>query len=317
MAGIACVALVGCKASLLGDADCAQDYALLSETKRCNPEQLTTKREYEEFKDNLENNISAWENDGTVTTVSVYFRDLDNGPWFGIGENVEFFPASLMKTPLMMAILKLSETNPAVLDKDVTYVASPTAADDNAEPGQRIEPGKTYTVRELMRRMMTYSDNRSAEALLGFMDDVGHGRNLAIETLDDLGILDADSAANERLTVKEYSSLFRQLYNATYLKREQSQQAMELLADSDFKDGLVAGVPKGTTVAHKFGIWESAETGKQLHDCGIVFHPDTPYLLCVMTRGTDFRKNADVIAAISDTVYREVTARDSKAADAE
>ncbi len=314
---LACTSvLAGCQAALT-KGDCDDRYSLLSAARRCTTEHLATKREYEEFRDELEEDLERWEQGQGITTVAVYFRDLENGPWFGIGENEEFFPASLMKTPLMIAILKLSETDPGIMDENIRYDAQPNEDDDNAEIGERIEPGNTYTVRELMRRMMTYSDNRSAEVLLKFLEEQGHGRDLAVQTLDDLGILDAHEASGQLLSVKEYSSLFRQLYNASYLKREQSQEAMTLLAASEFKEGLVAGVPRGTVVAHKFGIWDSEETGKQLHDCGIVFHPDTPYLLCVMTRGTDFHKNADVIAAVSQMVYEEVATHNGPAPDGE
>ena len=49
--------------------------------------------------------------------ASVYFRDLNNGSWFGIGEKEKFSPKSLLKLPLMMAYFKWAESNPFVLRK--------------------------------------------------------------------------------------------------------------------------------------------------------------------------------------------------------
>ncbi len=78
---------------------------------------------------------------------------------------------------------------------------------------------------------------------------------------------------------------------------------------------VVAGVPSTVDVAHKFGErttlasdTESTET-KQLHDCGIVYFPENPYLLCVMTRGTDFKVLEGIISDISRMVYEEVDSR--------
>jgi hypothetical protein len=68
----------------------------------------------------------------------------------------------------------------------------------------------------------------------------------------------------------------------------------------------VAGVPSGTVVAHKFGerVLPSKNV-KQLHDCGIVYYPQFPYVLCVMTRGNDFVTLQQAIKGVSDIVYRE------------
>jgi len=38
-----------------------------------------------------------------ATAVSVYFRDLDNGNWFGIRENEKFSPESQLKIPILIA----------------------------------------------------------------------------------------------------------------------------------------------------------------------------------------------------------------------
>lgn len=60
-------------------------------------------------------------------------------------------------------------------------------------------------------------------------------------------------------------------------------------------------------VAHKFGEYGDSEKGiKQLHDVGIIYHEDNPYLLGIMTRGQDYAKLAQVIEKISSFIYSEV-----------
>ena len=41
----------------------------------------------------------------------------------------------------------------------------------------------------------------------------------------------------------------------------------------------------------------------ELHDCGIVYQNDDPYVLCVMTQGRSFAELQALIADISSTVY--------------
>lgn len=58
-----------------------------------------------------------------------------------------------------------------------------------------------------------------------------------------------------------------------------------MLKDSEFRGGLVAGVPSNIMVAHKFGE-SKLNNEKQFHDCGIVYFPKNQYLLCVMSRSS-------------------------------
>jgi len=82
---------------------------------------------------------------------------------------------------------------------------------------------------------------------------------------------------------------------------------LEFLSQVEFKEGIVAGVPRDVVVSHKFGERGTADSNTlQLHDCGIVYYPSNPYLLCVMTRGSDFEKLKEVIKTISATIYREI-----------
>jgi beta-lactamase class A len=111
---------------------------------------------------------------------------------------------------------------------------------------------------------------------------------------------------------REYSVLYRALYNGTYLSRHLSEEALELLSNSTFRSGLVAGVPPEIPVAHKFGVRDAADNPlegsayEELHDCGIVYYPDHPYFLCIMTRGENFADLEAVIAGLSKTTWDEV-----------
>jgi hypothetical protein len=98
--------------------------------------------------------------------------------------------------------------------------------------------------------------------------------------------------------------------NVTYLSSEYSERALKLLSETTYLNGLVAGVPKGVTVAHKFGEHvfsaKGVATGVELSDCGIVYYPAHPYLLCVMTSVKDEVTAATIIANISKVTYSAV-----------
>ena len=89
-----------------------------------------------------------------------------------------------------------------------------------------------------------------------------------------------------------------------------SEHALSLLAQSGYDVGIKAGVPKDVEVAHKFGERSGFEGDlKQLHDCGIIYYPENPYLLCVMTQGQNFDDLSATIGMISKMVYEEFDSR--------
>jgi hypothetical protein len=116
------------------------------------------------------------------------------------------------------------------------------------------------------------------------------------------------------MTAKDFSYFLRVLYNSTYLKKDLSEKALELLNTVDFKDGLVAGVPNNITVAHKFGIKgdfanndKNQVVNRELHDCGIVYHNQRPYLVCIMTKGNSSLQDSEsVLKNISSMIYQAV-----------
>jgi len=266
-------------------------------------------RELTPFKEEVARYLQGRVGQRAATGVSVYFRELNDGIWFAIGDTERFVPASLRKLPLLIALLKMAESagGRGLLDAQVPFELSRDYnQDQNVKPAEALVPGVRYSVGELLRRMIVHSDNNAFTLLTRVVDQAELDRVYALLRMQNPRAV-ADDAF---LSVQTYASFFRILYNATYLSREGSEAALDLLARADFKAGLVGGVPAGVVVAHKFGEKSDLASGTfQLHDCGIVYFPENPYLLCVMSRGPSFESLDDVIRGVSRIVYGEVAAQ--------
>lgn len=227
--------------------------------------------------------------------VSLYFRDLNNGPTFGINSSENFSTASLLKVPILIGILKMNEENPGLLASSIVY--DPNRHDlanvqQTIDPPEPLRAGTAYTVEFLMQRMIILSDNTATSMILQHVPGLD-----VISVLKDMGVKLDLQAGEAWLSVRSYASIFRILYNATYLTREHSRMALGLLGQSVMTKGLSAGVAPGTPVAHKFGERHN-EGVYQFHDCGIIYTPERPYLLCVMTRGRN--SIPDLISVVAD-----------------
>lgn len=241
---------------------------------------------------------------GKVTSLSIYYRDLKNGPWIGVNEREVFSPASLLKVPVLIAALKHSESNPKFLDKKLLFSELSIGDTKPNINDETIILGKSYTVRELLERMIVYSDNYAKNLILNEILPEGSVGTLWSDLLIEEPTL---NTPENFLTVKDYSAFFRILYNSTYLTRANSEFALEILSRSHFTGGIRAGVDTGILVASKFGERGMLDSDiKQLHDCGIVYRDKTPYLLCVMTQGHDWAEQEKVIREISSIIYRGI-----------
>lgn len=255
-------------------------------------------------KGDIESFIAAAKKSGKAAQLSVYYRDLDLGPWFGYDPEARFAPASLLKIPLLMAYLKIAEGDPGLLARRVRHEEKAIGYPQLFEPSKKLVAGKEYSIEEYLEAMIVRSDNQAAFFLLTHLDPA-----MLQNAYAGLGLKAPNKdTPTDWITVHEYASFYRVLYNSTYLSRHMSEKALAMLARTEFKGGLAAGVPAGTLVAHKFG--ERLETDnelKQLHDCGIVYHPKNPYLLCIMSRGRDVPTMLGVIRDLSAVVWEDVT----------
>lgn len=281
----------------------SQDYQFISPLLECDLSSPTQNSLYNQIRSDINFIIDTNKENNTITHASVYLRDLNNGPWIGIDENEYFSPASLVKVPIMIALYHAAQSDPSILTHQFEIEQDDTDySEQNILPSQTLTKGQTYTTDQLIDQMIIYSDNRAKDILVDYITT-----QAVFKTFSDLGV-DTTKLINNpdgnNLTVKEYASFFRILYNASYLNEKMSEKALKLLSLTEYHQALTKNIPKEVTVSHKYGERFYLDTQeKQLHDCGIVYLPQSPYLLCVMTRGYDFDKLSQVVSQISDSVY--------------
>lgn len=239
-----------------------------------------------------------------ASMISVYLRDLNSGAWMGINENEEYAPASMLKVLTMIGFFKVAEEKPEILSKELYYDGLVDRNDwTYYQPSQSLGGGKFYTVSSLIERMIIHSGNNSYYLLENFLrDEVTEDLYIDFRLPSPQSPFDIDF-----MSAKSFSFIFRVLYNSTYLSRNMSERALKLLSKTEFDKGLAADLPASIAVSHKFGERTYPANGtemRELHDCGIVFHPRAPYFLCVMTKGSAFPALEKSIAEISRRIYR-------------
>jgi beta-lactamase class A len=262
---------------------------------------------YESLAADTRTYINSAKDSGKVDTASVYFINYGKGGSFSINEAEPYYPASLMKVVIMVAYLKKADKDPSILRHSLIYTKNyDDLLDVNPfDEKSSLVIGKPYTIEQLIDSMIIDSDNGAMNLLLGSMDDT-----YLSQVYVDLGISQPEVDRDYTISAKDYSLFFRILYNGTYISPINSERALATLAKATFKEGLVAGLPKGSVVAHKYGehVLSSggAANGFDLHDCGLIYNDNGTYLLCVMTKGKKLDDLKSTIAGIANIVSTAV-----------
>jgi beta-lactamase class A len=265
--------------------------------------------EYQPLLKVVESVIANAKRSGGIDNASVYFRDLNTNHWFGIEPTRQYYPASLLKVPIMVAYLQKADRNPAILKHLLIAKPLPVAQSTEFDNPSELIPGKAYTISQLIAAMITDSDNGAMATLFSYLTSIDP--KVLGDMYANLGLeKPSDDSSTYQISVRAYSWFFRVLYNATYISAEQSEQALKLLSQVTFKDGITAGVPADITTAHKYGEHVITDgsiiSAVQMHDCGIVYAKPNPYLLCIMTQTKSEEASKSLIREISRTVYQSV-----------
>lgn len=229
-----------------------------------------------------------------------YFEYLPTGTTIGVNEKNEFHAASLFKVPVIMAYFRLKERLQIKNDPEVEI--KPEDIDDDFGTLYQKGPGHKIKISEAIRLALEESDNTAARVVATNVqekdfNDVYNGIDIEL-IADDEGAI---------MTTKNYSSILKSLYFSAVLSKDSSQEILKYLSQSNFNDKLTAGIPTDIKVSHKIGDFVDKKTGEKAYmDCGIVYIPRRPYLLCMVSE-TEEAIADERMSNLSKTIYEYVS----------
>jgi beta-lactamase class A len=225
-----------------------------------------------------------------------------------------------MKVPILIEIFKQAEDGEFRLDDRIAIKnefhsivdSSPFSLnkEDDSDPDIYGRIGTSLTIRELAERMITISSNMATNILI----ELVRPENV-MATLDLLGIRRMrvlrgveDGKAYERgwnnqTDAYDLLRVMEAIASGKAGSLPSCREMILILEKQKFRDGIPAGVPAGVPVGNKTG----SITGIN-HDAAIIFPPGRrPYILVVLTRGTQTQEEGDrLIARLSRVVYTQV-----------
>lgn len=204
-------------------------------------------------------------------SISLYFEYLNTGANISINPDLRILPASLIKVPLAMAVMKKIERGEWLLSNELVMMKD----DRDIKWGDvhKRPIGSTITIQTLIEEMLLNSDNTAYRILY---------RNMSFDDLQDVLItLGLEDLFNEegKMSAKEYTRLMRALYASTYLDAKYSQFLLDILAKTSYDEYLGQGIPDTVKFSHKIG--ENIEE-QVISDSGIVYIDGRSYLISVM-----------------------------------
>ena len=225
-------------------------------------------------------------------------------------ENESFHAASTMKVPVMLGIFEAVTRGELRLDQPVRVKNDFVSifdgshysleAREDSDPELYKEIGRELPLENLVRRMIDKSSNLATNIIIEFI-----GAPKVMELMKQIGAfnirvlrgVEDDKAyhagMNNTTTAYDLMLIFKALGERRVISPEASDRMIDILLGQEHNDGIPAGLPRGTRVAHKTG-WITGIS----HDAGLVFRPDgTSYVLVILTRGFAKEKEAQRVMA--------------------
>ncbi len=198
--------------------------------------------------------------------ATVYYTDVEQKYYFAYGYENIHNTASTIKAPYAAYILKSGADLSEILVMEQRHVFTGSGVLKNKEVGSK------FSVSELIRYMITRSDNTAYAMLLERF-----GTNGFREYSQSLGIdFKLPSGGYTTCDIREMATFLLDIYY--YEGTSRGKDLIKQMKNCSYSLQIPKAVPH--SVAHKFGfIYE----GKAFHDMGIVYAP-TPYLELIFTK---------------------------------
>ncbi|MFJ6210883.1 serine hydrolase [Lysinibacillus sp. NPDC092081] len=235
--------------------------------------------------------------------VHMFVKDCKTEQFF-ISEKLEdtFSSASLIKVPILLAVLNYVESNNLSLEQEIK-IAPEEWVDFSVISEQRLEQ---CTIYELLVWMIITSDNTATNVLIDFL-----GMEALNQYFRQIGLLQTiiqrKMMGFERLakgfdnttTASDMALLFSRIYRRDLLSSAFSELTLEILSRQRVHESLKRYLVDDVKLAHKTGGLDTVD-----HDVGIVYSSSGDYIIGVFVTEVINNDHAmQLIGRLSKVVY--------------
>jgi beta-lactamase class A len=242
--------------------------------------------------------------------AGLYVWDLDGDFGYGIRPDEEFFTASVIKVPIMVAVYRKVDEGELDFSQEIEIREEDWAA--GAGWLQWEKPGTKQTVGDLLLLMMTQSDNVAANALVRTVGGADHINKVARSMgADDTLLYQKVSsergvvpALDNRSTPRDMATMMKQIAEGKAASEKSCGYMIDLMHEDKLDWWLDAGLPDGVDAANKAG-W----LYRVYDEVGIVESDDHRYVIAILSKHgeADVSQGQDLIKRLSNDVWESQT----------
>jgi beta-lactamase class A len=244
--------------------------------------------------------------EGYDGVAGVYVRDLEGDFGYGVRPDEEFFAASTIKLPVMVAVYRKVDEGELSFSQMIEIKEEDWAAGAGWLQWERA--GTRQTVGDLLLLMMTQSDNVATNALVRTVGGADHinevARSLGAENTLLYQKLSSERAAipqlDNRSTPRDMATMLQKIADGEAASEKSCGYMIDLMYLDELDWWLDAGLPANVYAANKAGwLYEVYD------DVGIVKAGDRPYVVAIMSKygSGDVDKGQVLIEELSRTVW--------------
>jgi beta-lactamase class A len=223
--------------------------------------------------------------------ASVVVHNLADGRYAAVNEGEVYYAASTYKAAVLLEAYRQRDAGELDFAKQVVLTEEYAATDLGTLEYLELAPNDLVSVADAVKGMIVVSDTPLA---LVVTEEVTH--NSVDATLRNVGATVMSVNTTELpTTALDLSQLMTAIAAGYGVSAASRDEMLSYLAQEWFREGVIAGVPSGTTVAHKSGSFSGA-----VHDAAVVWGPAGPYVITVLTDGSG---GWPALAAVSSAVW--------------
>jgi len=237
--------------------------------------------------------------------IGIYVKDISTGRDWEYHADEVFPSASLIKVPVMIGIFEKLRRNEIDLDDELVLKKGEKRGGSGNL--RRLRYGTRLTVRQLVEKMITESDNTATRMLVDHVGLEYLQERFTRMGLKQTGIypeglsLSSLPVGRENYTTpREMCMLLEGIYRGQMVDKPSSESMLEIMRRVKTHSRFAKYLPRGWSLAHKTGMLRLA-----CHDVGVISSPTGDYLLAVMTwKVPDYHFAANYISKMSNVTYK-------------